>query len=135
MSINVVCISGNLTRDAEVRRTQSGMAITSFCVAVNERRKNKNTGEWENYANYIDCTMFGAYGESVSESLRKGVKVACAGSLRWTQWERDGQKRSKIEVIVNELELPPREKPAVNYAPPKFEEVTETGVYHSDIPF
>ena len=105
MSINRVVISGNLTRDPELRRTQSGMAIMGIGVAVNDRRRNNQTGEWEDYANYIDCTMFGARAESLSNILTKGMKVAIEGKLRWSQWERDGQKRSKIEVIVDELDI------------------------------
>ena len=105
MSINRVVISGNLTRDPELRRTQSGMAIMGIGVAVNDRRKNSQTGEWEDYANYIDCTMFGARAESLSNILTKGMKVAIEGKLRWSQWERDGQKRSKIEVIVDEIDI------------------------------
>lgn len=105
MSINRVTISGNLTRDPELRRTQSGMAILSFGVAVNDRRKNQQTGEWEDYANFVDCTVFGARGESLSNILTKGMKVAIEGKLRWSQWERDGQKRSKLEVIVDELDF------------------------------
>ena len=105
MSINRVIISGNLTRDPELRRTQSGMAIMSFGVAVNDRRRNQQTGEWEDYANFVDCTMFGNRAESLSNNLSKGTKVAIEGKLRWSQWERDGQKRSKLEVIVDELEF------------------------------
>ena len=105
MSVNRVAISGNLTRDPELRRTQSGMGILTFGVAVNDRRKNPQTGEWEDYANFIDCTMFGARGESLSNILTKGMKVAIEGKLRWSQWERDGQKRSKIEVIVDEIDF------------------------------
>ena len=105
MSINRVIISGNLTRDPELRRTQSGMAILGFGVAVNDRRRNPQTGEWEDYANYVDCTMFGNRGEALSNILAKGMKVAIEGKLRWSQWERDGQKRSKLEVIVDEIEF------------------------------
>lgn len=105
MSINRVMISGNLTRDAEIRSTQSGMAILGFGVAVNDRRKNQQTGEWEDYPNFIDCTMFGTRAQSLSQYLQKGTKVSIEGKLRWSQWERDGQKRSKIEVIVDELEF------------------------------
>ena len=109
MSINRVVLTGNLTRDPELRRTQSGMAILSFGIAVNDRRKNPQTGEWEDYANFIDCTMFGSRGESIANYLAKGNKVGIEGKLRWSQWERDGQKRSKIEVIVDDLEfLTPR---------------------------
>ena len=105
MSINRVVISGNLTRDPELRSTQGGMEVLALGVAVNDRRKNQQTGEWEDYPNFIDCTMFGARAQSVSRFLSKGSKVAIEGKLRWSQWERDGQKRSKIEVIVDEIEF------------------------------
>lgn len=105
MSINRVIISGNLTRDPELRSTASGMPVLGFGVAVNDRRRNPQTQEWEDYPNFIDCTMFGARAESVSRFLSKGAKVAIEGKLRWSQWERDGQKRSKIEVIVDEIEF------------------------------
>jgi single-strand DNA-binding protein len=81
------------------------MAVLSMGVAVNDRRRNQQTGEWEDYANFIDCTMFGNRAESLSRYLSKGTKVAIEGKLRWSQWERDGQKRSKIEVIIDELEF------------------------------
>ena len=105
MSINRVMISGNLTRDAEIRSTQSGMAILGFGVAVNDRRKNPQTGDWEDYPNFVDCTMFGTRGEKLQQYLTKGTKVAIEGKLRYSSWERDGQRRSKLEVIVDELEF------------------------------
>ncbi len=105
MSINRVVISGNLTRDPELRSTAGGMSVLGFSVAVNDRRKNQSTGEWEDYPNFIDCTMFGARAQSLHQYLTKGAKVSVEGKLRWSQWERDGQKRSKIEVIVDELEF------------------------------
>ena len=107
MSINRVIISGNLTRDPELRNTAGGVSILGFGVAVNDRRRNAQTGEWEDYPNYIDCTMFGARAESLSRILTKGMKVSIEGKLRWSQWEKKdtGEKRSKIEVIVDELEF------------------------------
>lgn len=105
MSINRVNISGNLTRDPEIRATQAGTSILTFGVAVNDRRRNPQTGEWEDYPNYIDCVVFGNRAEPLSRFLSKGTKVAVEGKLRWSQWERDGQKRSKIEVIVDEVEF------------------------------
>lgn len=105
MSINRVMISGNLTRDSELRQTGSGMSVLGFGVAVNDRRRNPQTGDWEDYPNFIDCTMFGARADAVARYLVKGTKVSIEGKLRWSQWERDGQKRSKIEVIVDELEF------------------------------
>ena len=112
MSINRVVISGNLTRDPELRRTQSGMAILAFGIAVNDRRKNPQTGEWEDYANFVDCTMFGNRAESVSNYLMKGTKVAIEGKLRYSSWEREGNKRSKLEVVVDELEFMTRQNGA-----------------------
>ncbi len=105
MSINRVVISGNLTRDPEVRTTQSGMPVMSLGIAVNDRRKNSQTGEWEDYANFIDCTMFGSRAQNVSQYLSKGQRVMIEGKLRYSQWERDGQKRSKIEVIIDDLDF------------------------------
>ena len=105
MSINRVNISGNLTRDPEMRATQGGTQVLTFGVAVNDRRRNPQTGEWEDYPNFIDCVVFGNRAEPLSRFLSKGMKVAVEGKLRWSQWERDGQKRSKIEVIVDEVEF------------------------------
>ncbi len=105
MSINRVNISGNLTRDPELRATASGTQVLSFGVAVNDRRRNPQTGEWEDYPNFVDCTMFGTRAEAVSRYLSKGSKVAIEGKLRYSSWERDGQRRSKLEVIVDEIEF------------------------------
>ena len=149
MSINRVIISGNLTRDPELRATASGMPVLGFGVAVNDRRKNQQTGEWEDYPNFIDCTMFGARAESVSRFLSKGSKVAIEGKLRWSQWERDGQKRSKIEIIVDEIEFmtsrnasaPANQQYAPQAAPAAAPAVATpvvdatTSVYDEDIPF
>ena len=105
MSINRVNISGNLTRDPELRATAGGTQVLSFGVAVNDRRRNPQNGEWEDYPNFVDCTMFGTRAEAVSRYLSKGSKVAIEGKLRYSSWERDGQRRSKLEVIVDEIEL------------------------------
>ena len=105
MSINRVTISGNLTRDADLRSTQGGMAIMGFGVAVNDRRKNQQTGEWEDYPNFVDCTMFGTRAETLQPYMTKGTKVAIEGKLRYSSWDKDGQRRSKLEVIVDEIEL------------------------------
>ncbi len=106
MSINRVMISGNLTRDAELRTTPSGTAILNFGVAVNDRRRNQN-GEWEDYANFVDCTMFGRRAEALQNYLKKGLKVAIEGRLHYSTWEdrNTGQRRSKLDVTVDELEF------------------------------
>ena len=105
MSINRVNISGNITRDPDMRATSGGTQVMSFGIAVNDRRRNPKTGEWEDYPNFIDCTMFGTRAEFVSRFLSKGVKVAIEGKLRYSSWERDGQRRSKLEVIVDDIEF------------------------------
>ena len=106
MSINKVILTGNLTRDPELRDNGKGFYILSFGVAVNDRRKNNATGQWEDCANFVDCAMFGNRAASVARFLSKGTKVAVEGKLRWSQWEsKDGTKRSKLEVVVDELEF------------------------------
>lgn len=105
MSINRVIISGNLTRDPELRSTAGGTSVLSFRVAVNDRRKNQQTGEWEDCPNFIGCTIFGARADALKKYLSKGMKVAIEGKLRWSQWGPEEQRRSKIEVIVDELEF------------------------------
>jgi single-strand DNA-binding protein len=99
-------MTGNLTRDPELRSTPGGMAVLKMGVAVNDRAKNQQTGEWEDRPNFIDVVMFGARAESVSRFLSKGSKVAIEGKLRWSSWETpQGDKRSKIEVVVDEIEF------------------------------
>lgn len=116
MSINRVTISGNLTRDPEIRSTQSGMNILNFGMAVNDRRRNNQTGEWEDYANFVDCVLFGNRADYLSRTLHKGTKVVVDGKLRYSSWERDGQRRSKIEVVVDDLDfVSPRQQGG--YAP------------------
>lgn len=106
MSINRVVVSGNLTRDPELRATGSGMAVLKLGIAVNDRRKNPQSGEWEDVPNFFDVTVFGQRGESLSRFLSKGSKVAIEGKLRWSQWETpDGDKRSKVEIIADDIEF------------------------------
>lgn len=107
MGINSVSLSGNLTRDMELRQTAGGTAVGSFCIAVNERRKNQRTGEWEDHANFVDCTMFGRRAEALAPYLLKGTKCAVQGRLHYSSWEDrgTGQKRSKLDVTVDEVEF------------------------------
>lgn len=103
--INKAIICGNLTRDAEERKTKANHSILVFTVAVNDRVKDAS-GEWVDYANFIDCTMFGKYAEVMKEHLKKGVKVCVEGKLRYSAWEaEDGTKRSKVGVNVDNAEV------------------------------
>ena len=106
MSINKVMISGNTTRDAELRATSTGNSVLTFGVAVNDRRRNAN-GEWEDYANFVDCQLFGRRAEALAQYLTKGTKVAIEGRLHYSSWEdrNGGGRRSKLEVYVDELEF------------------------------
>ena len=154
MSINRVNISGNLTRDPELRATASGTQILAFGVAVNDRRRNPQTNEWEDVPNFVDCVVFGARAEPLSRFLSKGSKVAVEGKLRYSSWEtKDGQRRSKLEVVVDEVEfLSPRGQQSggqgaqgygapvaaapqqQSYARP-VQAPPSTEVYDADIPF
>lgn len=103
--INHVTLTGRLTRDSELRGTQGGSSVLTFGLAVNDRKKNPATGEWEDMAGFYDCVIFGNRANSLAQYLTKGTKVAIEGKLRWSSWEKDGVRRSKIEVIVDELVL------------------------------
>lgn len=135
MSINKVALSGNLTREPELRTTGGGTSVLSFGLAVNDRHKNASTGEWEDYANFVDCTMFGNRAESLTKLLKKGCKVFLEGKLRYSQWERDGQKRSKIEVVVNDID-PCLKKGSASGDEPSVDEADGgSDLYDEDIPF
>lgn len=122
MSINRTVISGNLTRDPDVRATAAGTQVLSFTVAVNDRRKNQQTGQWEDYPNFVDCTLFGTRGEKLAQYLAKGSKVAIEGKLRYRSWndQQTGQKRSALEVVVDELEFMSGQQQQQGYAPQQY---------------
>lgn len=136
MSINRVNISGNLTRDPELRATTGGTTILSFGVAVNERRRNPQTGEWEDVPNYVDCVMFGNRAESVARYITKGSKVAIDGRLRYSSWESNGQRRSRLEVVVEEIEFLSRAPQGGQQTHQQtYQQEPTLDVYDEDIPF
>ena len=104
--MNVVVITGNLTRDPELRSTGSGMPVCDMRVAVNSRRKDAS-GEWVDKPNYFDVTVFGAQGENCSTYLSKGRPVAVEGRLDWREWEaKDGSgKRQAVSIIANSVQF------------------------------
>ena len=106
-NVNVVVITGNLTRDPELRHTGGGTAVCELRVAVNSRRKNGQTGEWEDKPNYFDVVVWGAQGENCANYLSKGRPVAVEGRLDWSEWEaKDGSgKRQKVQVIANTVQF------------------------------
>lgn len=133
MSINKVILSGNLGGEPEVRMSSSGIPVLSFNLAVNERIRDQS-GNWNDRPNWFSCTMFGSRAESVSRYLSKGSKVAIAGRLRYSSWERDGQRRSKVEVIVEDIEFMSRDGAVARSAAPS-PAAAEQDVYAEDIPF
>lgn len=101
--INHVVLVGRLTRDAELKYTQGGAAVCKFSIAINRRRKNGE--EWVEEVNYFDIVLWGRQGEALNQYLVKGKQVAVDGELRQNRWEQDGQSRSKVEIIANNLQL------------------------------
>jgi single-strand DNA-binding protein len=106
-NVNVVVITGNLTRDPELRHTGGGTAICELRVAVNSRRKDGQTGEWVDKANYFDVTVWGAQGENCANYLSKGRPVAVEGRLDWREWEaKDGSgKRQAVQIVANTVQF------------------------------
>ena len=105
MNINRVVLTGNLTADPELRPLPSGTSVGRLRLAVNTRRKNSQTGEWEEKANYFDVTVWGAQAENCAQYLAKGRPVAIDGRLEWREWEQDGQKRLAVQVIAENVQF------------------------------
>jgi len=106
---NIVAISGNLTRDPELRVTSGGSSVCQLSVAVNGREKDRQTGEWCDRPDYFDCTVFGATAENAASWLHKGSHVEISGRLRQDRWETDsGQNRSAVKIIAGEIVFPPK---------------------------
>jgi single-strand DNA-binding protein len=99
---NKVILIGNLTRDPELRTTPSGQSVASFSLAVNRSWRNAN-GEQQEAVDYIDCNAWGKAGEIISQYMQKGRSILVSGRLQQRSWEQDGQKRSKVEVVVEDF--------------------------------
>src|SRR5215471_11934512 len=101
-SVNQVILMGNLTRDPELRQTPSGQSVCSFSLALNRAYKD-SSGEWQEATDYIDIVAWGPLGERVAQYLSKGRRCLVQGRLQSRSWEQDGQKRSKVEVLANDV--------------------------------
>jgi single-strand DNA-binding protein len=123
-NINRVIVTGNLTRDPELRSTPGGTSVCSLRIAVNSRRKEGDTGQWVDKPNYFDVTVWGAQGENCAQYLAKGRPVAIDGRLNWREWEaQDGGKRQSVDIIADSVQfLGSRDAPQSN------------GVVESDLP-
>jgi single-strand DNA-binding protein len=105
-NINRVVITGNLTRDPELRSLPSGNSVCSLRVACNGRRRNPTTTEWEDQPNYFDVTVWGAQGENCSRFLSKGRGVAVDGRLQWREWtDKEGQKRQSVDIVADSVQF------------------------------
>ena len=106
-NVNVVVITGNLTQDPELRHTGGGTAVCELRVAVNSRRKDGQSGEWVDKANYFSVTVWGAQGENCANYLSKGRPVAVEGRLDWREWEaKDGSgKRQAVQIVANSVQF------------------------------
>ena len=104
MADNTVTVVGNLTRDPELRFTNSGQANASFGVAVNRRWQNRQTQEWEEQVSYFNVVCWREMAENTAESLTKGMRVVVTGRLEQRSWEtKEGDKRSVIEIVADEI--------------------------------
>jgi single-strand DNA-binding protein len=106
-NLNRVCLTGNLTRDPELRNLPSGMSVCSLRVASNTRRKDQSTGEWVDKPNYFDVTVWGAQGENCAQYLSKGRPVAIDGRLEWREWQdkETGKNRQSIDIIADSVQF------------------------------
>ena len=104
-NINIVAITGNLTRDPELRSLPSGVSVCELGVAVNESYKDRNSGEWAERVNYFNVTVWGNQGEACAQYLNKGRPVAIQGKLRYESWETDGQKRSTVKIVADNVQF------------------------------
>jgi single-strand DNA-binding protein len=101
-SVNQVILLGNLTRDPELRQTPNGQSVCSFSLALNRAYKDQS-GEWQEATDYIDVVCWGSLAERVSQYLSKGRRCLVQGRLQSRSWEQEGQKRSKVEVLANDV--------------------------------
>jgi single-strand DNA-binding protein len=106
MPINSVTLVGNLTRDPELRGLPTGGSVCSLRIAVNERRKNPSTGEYEDAPNFFNVTVFGNSADATAKFLSKGRQVAVVGRLRWREFtDKDQNRREAIEVVAQDVQF------------------------------
>jgi single-strand DNA-binding protein len=108
-TINSVSISGNLTRDPELRSTNSGTAVCGLRIASNERYKDSTTNEWSDRPGYYDITVWKGLGEWIAKNLHKGDQIVVSGRLRWREWQdKDGNNRQAVDISADSIVPVPR---------------------------
>lgn len=154
-SFNQAILMGNLTRDPELRQTPNGQSVVGFSLALNRSYKD-SSGEWQEVTDYVDCVAWAALAERVAQYLSKGRRCMVVGRLQSRSWEQDGQKRSKVEVLANDVtfldsrgqnsgesdsfdQTPKEEKPKPSKKPKEdeveIEDIGEEPINLDDIPF
>ena len=160
-NVNVVVITGNLTKDPELRSTNAGTSVCEMRVAVNSRRKDQS-GQWVDKPNFFDVVVFGAQGENCANYLSRGRPLAVEGRLDWREWEaKDGSKRQAVQIIANSVQFlgsrdggggggygngggqPQQQQPQQSYSPQQSDVPADesdfgpvsTGGQEDDIPF
>jgi len=118
---NNITIVGNITRDPELRYTPSGQANVRLGVAVNRKWQDRNSGEWQEQTSFFDVIAWREMAENVNESLKKGARVIVTGRLEQRSWEQEGNKRSVVEIIADEI------APSLRWATAKVEKTERRG--------
>ena len=121
MADNFVSITGNVTRDPELKHVGNGSAVTEFSLAVNRRWQNRTTQEWEESVGFFDVTVWGDMAENVAESVRRGARVVVTGRLDYRTWEQDGAKRSAVQIVADEV------APSLRYATVVIQKIDKRG--------
>jgi single-strand DNA-binding protein len=136
MNINRVILTGNLTRDPELKALPSGTSICELRIACNGSRKDASSGEWVPKSNYFDVKLFGGLGENAALYLRRGRGVAIDGRLDWREWETDGVKRERVSIIADSIQFLPDGKSAEERSGTEPEPAgVAAGGQGDDIPF
>ena len=104
-NLNKVLLMGNLTRDPELRYTPSGTAVCKLGLAINRRYRDRSSGDWKEETCFVDVTVWGKTGENCGQYLAKGRPVLVEGRLKFSSWESEGQKRSKLEVVADNVQF------------------------------
>lgn len=122
MTDNHVTLTGNTTREPEIRYTPGGQPVATFGLAVNRRWRNKQTDEWEEQTSFFDVKAWGQLAENIAESIPRGTRVIVTGRLEQRSWETDnGEKRSKVEVVADEV------APSLRWATAQVQKIERSG--------
>ena len=134
MAINRVTIMGNLTRDAELRKKGDATSVLTFGLAINEKKKDSETGEYVDAPVFVDCALFGARAEALAPYLTKGKKVSVDGRLRYHSWMKNEEKRHALSVLVTDIEFADSKGAGKDMVSAQGQSA-EPETYDADIPF